>query len=285
MGEENGESLFNGLMAKLVTIYALSDPRLDRVWENVRYVGKTDNKLHDRLVAHTSKSSGSYKRSWILSIRKEGVDPVIWPLEFCCSENWQEREKWWIAKLRQISRLTNLTDGGDGVLGMKYSPERCAAMSAQRKGWVILPETRRKISAALKGRKKEPFTERQLQLMREAKLGKKHSPEHCEKMRQKMTGRVHTWGHKISESLKKLGPRPPLSEETKRKIGDAHRGRKRPPECVEKIRIANSRPVMCVQTGEVFYGMKATGINNVQRAVRKGTKAGGFNWVYANHAP
>lgn len=271
-------------MEKLVTIYALSDPRLDRVWENVRYVGKTNQRLHDRRNGHISKNTGSYKRSWVESIKKEGVEPVIWPLEFCCNDNWIERERWWINKLKPIAPLTNLTDGGDGVLGMKYSLERRAAMSAQRKGKPVSMETRAKISAALKGRKKEPFTEQQLRLMSEAKLGKKHSPEHCEKMRQKMLGRDHTWGHKISESLKRIGHKFPRSPEIQAKISAALTGSKRSEESKKRMSIAQSRPIKCVQTGEVFLNSEAAGINNLSRAIRLGRKIKGFNWVYANDA-
>jgi hypothetical protein len=266
----------------ICTIYALSDPRLERTFENVRYVGKTNQSLALRLIGHTSKESGSYKRSWIKSLKSEGVSPAIWPIEFCCNDNWQQREQWWIKNLRQYAKLTNLTDGGDGNWGRKWTESQRAAASAQRKGRPVSIEARAKISAALTGRKNPPFTEQQLMLMSEAKRGKKQSPDVVEKRASKLRGRKYDWGWKISlatTGIKKGNQRP--DDIAKRVASRA--GYKHSQETIDKIRKSNSHPVMCVQTGEVFPSRNAARVNNISRAITKGIKAGGYNWVYADN--
>jgi hypothetical protein len=59
--------------------------------------------------------------------------------------------------------LANMTDGGDGVLGLKHSHS---------------PETRAKMSAVKLGKTRSPFSPETKAKMRAAKLGKAHSPEH-----------------------------------------------------------------------------------------------------------
>lgn len=70
--------------------------------------------------------------------------------------------------------LVNLTDGGDGVVGHKRTPEQRMALSVARKGNTFLsPEARAKISAALKGRPKSP---EHIAAARAAKKGVKLGP-------------------------------------------------------------------------------------------------------------
>lgn len=157
----------------MCTIYALSDPREDRVFENVRYVGKTQLPLAIRLKGHLAHRYNCYKTSWIKNMSGEGVSPDMWPLSFCNEENWKTYERQWIKKLKPLGRLTNLTDGGDGNCGRKWTDEQRKALSISKRQSQkpFSPEHRAKISAAIKGTKKPPFTERQLRLMREAKSG------------------------------------------------------------------------------------------------------------------
>lgn len=114
-------------------------------------------------------------------------------------EDWAAREKAWIALLRTLNpaHVTNISDGGESQTpgwkhkpetlikigavhkGKKFSPERCAAMSAERKGCIISPETRIKISAANKGQKRSAeFSANQSA----ARKGLVRSPEHCARL-------------------------------------------------------------------------------------------------------
>jgi hypothetical protein len=93
--------------------------------------------------------------------------------------------RWYGRKDLGTGILHNRTDGGDGVSGIKLSDETRLKMSIARKGKPRSKEIREKIS--------------------KAHLGKKHSEETKSKMK-----------------LAKRKPRGPLSEETKRKIGEAN---------------------------------------------------------------
>ena len=100
--------------------------------------------------------------------------------------------------------LTNYTDGGEGVSGLKHSDATRAMIREKRKNQKIRhsPETRAKIgranSVALAGRK---------------------NPGHGDKMR----GRKHTQEHRNNISAGLMGHI--FSAETKAKISAAHRGR------------------------------------------------------------
>jgi hypothetical protein len=110
--------------------------------------------------------------------------------------------------------LRNLTDGGEGASGK-----------------VVSEETR----AKTRGKKRPPEVGEKI---RQAKLGKKRDPETIRKM---------------SEGRKGKGCRP-CSEETKKKIGDANRGRSRPwsEERREKYRrkVAEGRMIISEETRE-----------------------------------
>jgi len=147
-------------------------------------------------------------------------------------------------------KLVNLTDGGEGVSGLRHSKESRAKMSqAHRdvsdetrlrmseaaKGKVLSAETRKKVSDGLKANKYvRKYT---------SQLGKKHTPEAKLKMSAAKKGRVpYNKGVKATQEeadrLRKISRdrvRTPLPDATKAKISASH-----------------SKPVLCVTTGEVF---------------------------------
>lgn len=104
----------------------------------VRYVGQTVRSLKARLRRHMWEAqSGAtrYVSNWIRSL---DLQPDIVPLVVVENDLGAATEREIIALYRRNGhRLTNLTDGGDGMLGHR-----------------VLPGTRRKISATLKGRPK-----------------------------------------------------------------------------------------------------------------------------------
>ncbi len=151
---------------KAVHIYFLyeSDTRA------VRYVGKTEQKLSTRLVAHLRDKTKCHRVNWIRGLIARGAKPEIEVLETIHGDHpWQESERYWISRLKELGAiLVNGTSGGDGVrnvspegkarilaahLGRKASPETCKKISDYRKTWRANSETRAAMSNAHKGRK------------------------------------------------------------------------------------------------------------------------------------
>lgn len=120
-------------------------------------------------------------------------------LEEATSHNWQERERFWILYFRSIgTRLTNATDGGDGVVGLKHSDKTKALMRQLCKGRIVNPEIGRKVGAALKGRS--------LSEEHKAKLrGRERSLNERKKLSIARTGMRFSDLHKANISIAKKG--------------------------------------------------------------------------------
>jgi hypothetical protein len=141
------------------------------------------------------------------------VKPEIIVLEEV-GQDWESSEQFWIAYFKMIgARLTNLTMGGEGPLGIKVSES-----------------TRLKRSKSLKGRpsamKGKTHTVKTISLMREAKLGKLKSDETKIKMSLAQKGRTVSAEsrEKISQALKIAYSKPEMFEKlsAQRKGRTAH---------------------------------------------------------------
>lgn len=155
-----------------VFIYGLMDPTT----EEIRYIGKSVEP-ETRFRSHCNDNRvGIYNSRWIQKLARQGLSPRLEILEIIPpGGDWQGAEKRWIAKGRSLGwRLTNITDGGEGVVGV----------------W--------------KGRKHQPES---LVKIGNASKGRLHSPEYKDYMKTLMTGRNITWGDKISQANRKLTDR------------------------------------------------------------------------------
>ena len=92
--------------------------------------------------------------------------------------------------------LRNLTDGGDGVPGYKYTKEVREKMSEAQRGKKLSEETKNKLSEAQRGKKHSEETKKK---MSEVKKGKKLSEETKKKMSKVRKGKKHP-----EETKKKL---------------------------------------------------------------------------------
>lgn len=121
--------------ATLVRIYALCEYPSWRP----RYVGKTTQYMHERHKAHIrdAKRGGSRPvQRWIRKQIAGGDRLAIKLLEFC-GNNWADREAYWIGVLRG-NGLLNLTNGGEGLRGHRFTPEhRSKIAAALRTGNVL----------------------------------------------------------------------------------------------------------------------------------------------------
>lgn len=138
--------------------YTLSSTR-DR--NNIRYVGKTVRKLDYRLDAHICaarnaqliKYTHNHNYNWINKELDEGYKIIIEEIDRC-EDNWQFWEKYWICQFKCWGfKLNNISEGGDGVPGIKQSEEWIQKRIKHQIGVPKSEECRRKISEALKGRK------------------------------------------------------------------------------------------------------------------------------------
>lgn len=203
-----------------VYIYALTDPRTD----SIRYVGKTVE-LKERLLAHINdakKGSKNWCHRWIRTLLAEGFEPKQRVLQ-CVSEcEWAEAERRWIAHLSvNGAKLTNLTKGGDGLLGYVPTPEHIAKTSASNRGkkrtgqalenirrGAADPATRAKLSAMRIGNKSrlgQKQSDEEKEKRAAANRGKKRSPEFCERLRALNTGKKHSSETRLKMSQAKTG--------------------------------------------------------------------------------
>ncbi|WP_371745812.1 NUMOD3 domain-containing DNA-binding protein [Myxococcus sp. CA033] len=192
-------------------VYGLTDP----ITSEVRYIGKSSNGLR-RPMAHGRPSSlasdRTRKANWIRGLRSLGLDYGIRVLEevaerdLLCSV-----ECFWIAQARGLGwRLTNLTDGGDGMSGHSWTPA-----------------SRAKLSRSMKGRK---LTQEHVAKLRFANTGRRHSDATREKLREASKGRTLSAETRAKMSLARTGKtRSPFSQEWRAKIAASLRGRRQSP--------------------------------------------------------
>jgi hypothetical protein len=134
---------------------------------------------------------------------------------------WKESQ--WIETLctfkEKHAKGLNMTTGGRGTIGLKYSEERRAAISVKSTGRVHSPETRAKISAA-KQKNPHKYTEEQLKKMSEAKRGGRLTEEHVAKIKAstKKAYENPEVRAKISASSSKTWAEPGRREQAKKKV-------------------------------------------------------------------
>ena len=150
-----------------IKIYTLSSTR---DINNIRYVGKTKQKLSRRLSqqvldAKNYKKKGIYTNhnyNWINKEIQDGYDIVILELdsvEFAPNEDWKWFEQYWICQMKIWGfNLTNLTDGGDGNQNQVFSKESIEKRASKIRGIPRDSETKKKISEGLKGIKRSDET-------------------------------------------------------------------------------------------------------------------------------
>jgi hypothetical protein len=109
-----------------------------------------------------------------------------------------------------LGNLVNMTDGGDGVLGLICSEETRHKIGKKHKGKILTEETRQKLSEANKGKTVSEETRKKIG---EVNKGKTFSEETRQKLSEALKGNTHMFGKTHSE-------------ETRQKMSEANRKRK-----------------------------------------------------------
>jgi hypothetical protein len=199
-------------------IYVLKDEN-----GKVRYVGKSSHSAKKRYSRHLAEARDglkTHKARWIKGMLNRGFVPQMDIIDTVEGDGC-ESEKRWIAFFKEQGvKLTNLTDGGEGVTGYKHSDElkakRCQILKAywsdkdhHSKGVKMSDESRAKMSNTRKGKKLSAEHKAKLSA---SKKGKKFTRTHIENLKKSHSGPEYkgngrVFGEetklKISESIKK----------------------------------------------------------------------------------
>lgn len=129
-----------------VLIYILSDPRTP---ESIRYVGKTvEKRVESRITVHIGEAKSKHKChkcNWLRTLIVKNIQPSYKIVDICDESNWIDFEKHYIAKYRiEGHDLTNATDGGEGMIGVKVSKETREKLSIFMKKAFSHPEIKEK---------------------------------------------------------------------------------------------------------------------------------------------
>lgn len=167
-------------MSKECIIYSLEYPE-----GNVRYIGKTTMDLKVRFRGHLvgRNSAKTHKNNWIKKLFKEGVKPIVHQIDVVPEEEWRFWERFWISQMKTWGfKLTNTTEGGDGLSGYSHKESTKAKQStgrykyleqAEKKSWnegmkgFESEETKNKRSNSLMG---HVVTEEQIEKGRNTKI-------------------------------------------------------------------------------------------------------------------
>jgi len=206
-------------------IYLLEDPNVP----NKGYVGKSNNP-ENRLKGHLKGAILGKTRiyRWLNSLLKDGYLPKLKILEL--ADDWKEGECRWIKLLKEDGwDLMNHTSGGDGVHDIDEETRNRMRVAAQQRAKDIWENE--EIAIMIKHQWK--ISGRNQAISEATTKYRENNPKHHEKLPQNNVGFKHTEEFKrnVGESTRKNnlkraanGEYGPLSEDHKRKIGDAHRG-------------------------------------------------------------
>lgn len=123
------------------------------------YVGQSVN-INKRFLSHKT-----YLRNndhWLKELQDEWNDDEsvfeFGVIEYCVHEKLNERERFWIARYKEITRVYNMSDGGSGPCGYKWTKAHrehekigMVGRNPSMRGRKFSEEHRRRISEALKG--------------------------------------------------------------------------------------------------------------------------------------
>jgi hypothetical protein len=183
----------------LTFIYTLTDTRTNEV----RYIGKT-TKPESRYRGHCTGRGETYCARWVRTLLVEGFLPIFRIVEAVPSDGAMAEFEWIFLGRAEGWPLTNLTDGGEGVSGFKFSDESRKKLSESQRGRITSEETKQKLSEAFKGNqygKGYRHTEEAKRKISEANKNMPKDARARQSEAQRGKARSEETKHKISASL------------------------------------------------------------------------------------
>jgi group I intron endonuclease len=213
--------------------------KITNLFYGTSYIGKTIKTLDQRWLEHLKEALGGGSRILCRAIRKYGPDAFSREIICECTDHTDlnEMEKFCIAVFHTRSPLGyNMTDGGDGVVGLVFTKEhreklRQASLGNKYNdgfknflGHTHSEESRKKIGEAGRGRECRPETRDKLRAIHKGRVFSKESRQRMsEAMRGNKNGRF-TKGVPKSKPVWNTGK--PLTEEHRQKLKEAWKRRK-----------------------------------------------------------
>jgi hypothetical protein len=161
---------------------------------DIRYVGRSRyNTPKVRLEQHIRNAkkdtTNLHVYNWIRKciFLNEEVDCIILASDLTWEDSGVEEIKYIKMLTGKGYKLTNMTLGGEGSLGIKASSETKSKMSASRKGRIVSEETRLKISKANAGKKRTAETKEKLSNAIKGKPGPNKGKEFSQEWRKNLS--------------------------------------------------------------------------------------------------
>lgn len=170
------------------------------------YIGKTIKSLECRKIEHVCSSKKQTDNSvFHKAIRKYGINSFKWEIVYCCNNyllsNLMETFKIIVNHSHINENGYNMTWGGEGTYGYKFSNNQLKKLSESHIGKIQTIESKEKRSFNMKGKNK-----------RFGNKNNRYGLYHTQETKKKM-----------SKSHKGIGLGKKLSEETKQKISNGNK--------------------------------------------------------------
>lgn len=203
----------------MANVYAIGFP------SGKLYVGLTSKTVSQRLTAHLKDTRAGSKLPVHNALRKYGRNVQLVVLAQGVSfDEAKDLEIWWISQLNTFCPGGyNLTRGGEGMVGYKFTAETKKKISEAKRGGKLSTEHRAKISGGQRGKK---HTEETKAKMSEANKARKPTAETRAKMSEASKGHQRRLGKKHTAAAKA-------------KMSKAQRGKKHT--AVAKVNMSNAQ--------------------------------------------
>ena len=214
---------------KHYAVYYLIDPET----QEKRYVG-ISNDPYRRFHAHLDATAHPRRHSacWIRGLQTRGLRPILRVAALVQSQ--EEAKRVEIALIAQLPGLTNISEGGEGGSGVRWSEERKAAQAARMRERYRDPRARAKLGEATKRGWDNPESRARAS---KASAGRRMSEEAKTRIATTLTG--HAVSTETREKLRRAISGKKHTEETRLKMSQSHRGHLTSEEARLKISIAN----------------------------------------------